>query len=1199
MSLQFILGTSTNLHEDELVRISHEWLAEHEAGEVYFLVPNYMKFESELRILRKLGNFEQKEKRVATAKTRLQVLSFTRLAWFLMNTETREVELSEEGRSMLFRKILLENKENLTLFRGEFDKKGFMASLMDFFAELEQGTMTANDLEKIIHDESKGMAQRRKFAELLLLYNAYSNARKAYNLSEESLLSRLAKRVRERDLSNVLVVVHGYTRFSSEELSLLRAFMKQARELKISMLSEKVGENDTLQPLELFYDSKKTIQRILRLAKEEKVKILIEKYAPKAENTRLLAIENAWRNASDNGKFPLPDFDKTTVQIWQSENHFVEIHRVAKEIHRLVSEEGYRYKDIQVLVRNMEDYHTQIAPIFEWNNIPLTMDRRSTMKSHPLVEFFQSLFRLKEFYFQYEDVIRLLRSELFTPLFQLSTELGNSLDLFSEIQELTQEEWQLAMEEFRDTVDITENIVLQYGYNGRDWTSQKDWRFVTYDFEENEVSENRDVQKERRSNELRRFVGGNLSLFFKEMENVQTVREGAECFYRFLTEIGLDRQMTHFRDSFAATDIAKAKEYEQAWSAFVHLLEEYVFIFGEDTFDWATFSDIFSTGLENGRYGKVPAVLDTVQVISSELVQPMQSKVVFALGLTNHTLPMSYENKSILTLEERTMLEEVVADEKFFMNDVNNRNAKEIFVAYMLFTSASEKLYLTAPKQVEGAKETRLSPFVERFSKALGIAIVEKKDTQLLESDALSQISTYRLLIRDLVRLKQFADENEETPSILWNMLEEEVKKSDFSELYHHALLGLEKKNIPHALSHETTELLYGDNIEASVSRFELLHQCEFKHFANYGLQLKGREILDLNPAMKGNFFHEALDEFFKLLQENQLDIEHLNEEQLLHFTEQVIEKTLAIPQFDLLNRDSRMRYLRFQLSEVTKRVLWAVKQQADRSGLKTKETELIFGKIAGQKGIEGLTLALSNDKVVKLRGKIDRLDVLEQDRQQYLSVVDYKSGAKKFDLLDSYYGLAMQMVTYLDVATSNATAELESKPLGAFYLHLQNPTLDYDEKTLENLDENILKEFKVGGLLVNYPEAIPEMDKTLDGKASILYPVQQLKSGEVKGTGSNFFTEDEFATIAEHNRQNFTSAAEKIYSGDIALNPVRQGTNPRACSYCSFKSVCFFDPMLKENQYKKMEPFGDRKEKKAKILEAMKIDLESGEKND
>lgn len=48
------------------------------------------------------------------------------------------------------------------------------------------------------------------------------------------------------------------------------------------------------------------------------------------------------------------------------------------------------------------------------------------------------------------------------------------------------------------------------------------------------------------------------------------------------------------------------------------------------------------------------------------------------------------------------------------------------------------------------------------------------------------------------------------------------------------------------------------------------------------------------------------------------------------------------------------------------------------------------------------------------MKGKIDRIDVCEDDENLYVKVVDYKTGQSDFNLLKTYYGLKIQLLTYM-----------------------------------------------------------------------------------------------------------------------------------------------------------------------------------------
>jgi len=195
---------------------------------------------------------------------------------------------------------------------------------------------------------------------------------------------------------------------------------------------------------------------------------------------------------------------------------------------------------------------------------------------------------------------------------------------------------------------------------------------------------------------------------------------------------------------------------------------------------------------------------------------------------------------------------------------------------------------------------------------------------------------------------------------------------------------------------------------------------------------------------------------------------------------------------------------------------------------------------------------------------------------QAYIGVVDYKSSAHDFSITDAYYGLAMQLLTYLDVAWMDA-AELigqeTAKPAGAFYLHVQDPIL----KEEENLDQQRLKKYKYAGIFMNDASLYQAYDQSLEkSQSSDVFPIRMDKDEHyqmVSQSKDKFYTEDELNVLLGHNRKMMKQSAEKLLQGTISLNPTLQLKNQkRACQHCPFRSVCTFDAMLPENNYHKIE---------------------------
>ena len=77
----------------------------------------------------------------------------------------------------------------------------------------------------------------------------------------------------------------------------------------------------------------------------------------------------------------------------------------------------------------------------------------------------------------------------------------------------------------------------------------------------------------------------------------------------------------------------------------------------------------------------------------------------------------------------------------------------------------------------------------------------------------------------------------------------------------------------------------------------------------------------------------------------------------------------------------------------------------------------------------------------IEITGQIDRIDTADN----YYLVIDYKSGNAFINLLQVYYGLRLQLLTYLLVA-KNAAAMLlnenDAVPAGILYCFLKTPLI-------------------------------------------------------------------------------------------------------------------------------------------------------------
>nr|OTP53472.1 helicase-exonuclease AddAB, AddB subunit [Enterococcus termitis] len=1182
MSLQFIRGTAEMDLEEALLQASVKWLSEDETHEVFYIVPNHMKFEQEINALKRIKTIQANQSD-SIATMRFQVFSFYRLAWYyLQHTQYYSSEvLSEAGAAMVFRKILSENEETLNVFRGEVNKSGFIQQLFDLYQEIKEGNIDLDDLFGHLtgaDSDSKEQDLQRKVQDIKLVFSKFEETMSQYGVKSAEIIQYLTDYLETKDLGNVLFVINGYHHFSARELKLIDTLMRRGGEVKISLVLDKMYPNELPSMMNLFYETGTTYHKLYQLARQSKVAILpdhVEKNNVLVLDDTLQNLEKYWVQAQENH----PQKKKAQVtgnhlQFWCAENPKEEINQIAKEIRRLVVEENYRYKDIQLLTRELDSYETMIEPLFSMHEIPVYLDRDMAMEQHPLVEFIQSLFAINRYHYRYRDVLRFLRTELF---FQIEDQLSI-------------EQWLNERNEWRRKVDVTENVVLAYGYEGYHWEKPKEWHFIRYDFEADQQDDTELIEKD--SNAVRDQIQKTVPKFFNTLLKAKSGIEAADYFYRFLVDNGVEKQLMMWRNQAIQTgQLEAARNHEQTWEALMTLLDEYVTIYGNDSFDLTLFEEIFSSGLEGLRYNKVPTAIDQVQVRAIDLARPGQAKIVFAIGLTDQVLPQKFENKTLLSDEERQFVNDHLEDGQFLLNDTRKSIAKEPFNAYIMFASATERLYFSYPSVKDTAKDVKPSTYITNIQTDLGLPIQQRTTLTILDDEQISiqHVGTYRTLISDLTNLKRQKKETQVGLSAFWLELERALMKHAQASLAKHVFESLGHQNLPENLQEHLADELYSKQIYTSVSRMESFYRCQYQYFSRFGLGLKERDVFGLSPAATGDFFHEALDQFFKLLITQNKQLSELTDRDVSEFTEQILNAVFSEIKFSILDSSSRMNYIRYQLGQTIKKVSWALKRQSERSGMTTVQTEVLFGQIASQKGIKGLELPLQNGGNISVRGKIDRLDQLVTPDSLYLGVVDYKSSHKKFNITEAYYGLAMQMLTYLDVALMDAVNLVgrTAKPAGSFYLHVHNPILPYE--TEDKKEQQLLKKFQFDGLLLNDPLLLENLDKSLQAKqSSLIYPIEESAKEIIKPgrrQEDKFVTEPELDALLTHNRSKFIEAGNKVTSGEIELNPAYQGKERIACRFCPFRSVCNFDVMLKENNYNRIETLS-KKEVMDRLIE-------------
>jgi len=194
----------------------------------------------------------------------------------------------------------------------------------------------------------------------------------------------------------------------------------------------------------------------------------------------------------------------------------------------------------------------------------------------------------------------------------------------------------------------------------------------------------------------------------------------------------------------------------------------------------------------------------------------------------------------------------------------------------------------------------------------------------------------------------------------------------------------------------------------------------------------------------------------------------------------------------------------------------------------------------------------------VELTGKIDRIDIGENEAGKFVRVIDYKSSSKNIDLNEMISGTQIQLITYIDWVSKKQNAI----PAGMLYFNLIDPIIKSNKNlSEEELEDEIRKKFRMQGLILADVNVIKMMDSSLETGSSQAVPVSLNASGMVSKTGNSTITKEEFTSLQKTANRIIQNISKEILKGNIDIKPMYNlKTKTSSCKNCPYKVICGFD---------------------------------------
>ncbi|WP_407890894.1 PD-(D/E)XK nuclease family protein [Lacticaseibacillus sp. N501-2] len=1135
MALQFVIGPASKDHAQAMSRQIKANLADPKA-QVFYLVPNHVKFEAEVSLLKSLKTG------TIAAQNRVQTFSFTRMAWYFLRESPifAQPRLDTASNAMLVARLLHENRDQLRLFGGLANAIGFTTKLASQLTELLNGRIDAQILQQACDDLPGNDRHRAKLQDLVIMLDAYEKAIGPF-ATNASLLAALSQELQTRDLSHTYFYLDHFNDLAASELNLVETLMQQAAQVTVALT---LDDLEPAQTPDLFLPAKRLYQRLISAAKRLDVPVLPAiTAADRPLSVGMQAVEQFFiaNTKLDPIKFsqPVPD-----VTLAKADSPYTELRHVAETINIAVHH-GARYRDFLVIARHLDPYADVIDPIFAEYQLPVFVDHEHPMQHHPLVALLESLFAIQRHHYQYADVIRLLRTELLIPK-------------------------DMTPKDFRAAVDVCDNHLLRTGISGSYWTKDQDWQYLRRRASDDGID--LDPEKAVQINVVRRLIQAHVPVLFKQLKEAETGQQAATILYQWLIDMGVVAQLSAWRQAdIDAGNLQASQAGEQAWATLVKLLDDYVAILGQTPWDLDQFVEILNAGFESATYTQIPSTLDQVVVSETALTRLNKFKHVFVIGATAAVMPDQVADAGLLSAEDRVALQPRLPETAWLAINGPQVALGDPFINYMGMLAGDTALTMSYPGF--GDSENHASPYYSQMLAAMNLTEVTWGQPT---PEVAPQGGTPRSLLSDYVAVAQKARE-QKRPNLpaAWQQVYPQVRQTPWATLAARLAGSLTYTNDVGALDPDLAKKLYGEHLFVSVSQLETYYRNPYEYFLRYGLRLRVRPEFAMTPADTGSLDHATLDLVFKRLAEQQLRLGDLDAQQLRDLVGEVVDDLVAQPGLEILTTSLQGDYAKRRIQSILVAVLSAIRQQQMAGRFATQKTELPFGGGDRAQQLAPIVLPIGDHRQVSVRGKIDRLDTVNLNGDEYFLVIDYKSSKHVFTPLEAYYGVAMQMLTYIDAVENDLDQKgIANKPAGALYMHMHKKPVPYQPDP-DAIHEAHEKAYKLQGLLVlpdDQDQALTLAEQFDAGLAnagftSNIVQIGTKKNGEFSAR-TQAISQAALALYLRHNRRAIIQAAQQILAGNIALAPLQFKSEATVITQSDYQAIMLFDPATEHDRY-------------------------------
>lgn len=790
-----------------------------------------------------------------------------------------------------------------------------------------------------------------------------------------------------------------------------------------------------------------------------------------------------------------------SITLLKAGSIYEEVSFAAQKIAKECRLGGERFSGFKIVVPDMAEYAPLIKEIFPLYDIAFFIDEKTDILNHPLISLTICSLEAISTNFGREAVFKYLKNGM----------------LF----------------ENAEKIDVLENYCLKSGIK---WSC----------FETDEKWQDSDVKA------IKDEVLSPLLRLKKSLLSCETIKDFCTAIYNHAQDLQIPEKLQKSIDYFSENNEAVlAEEYSKIYGIFIETLEELVKTLGNEKIKLKEFSDLWQLALSDFEISLIPPCIDRVEITSAARFEGKEAKRLIIMGASGDNLPKTTADEGVLKSSDR---ESLAALGLMLAPPVREKLADADFSVYRLLAAPEKEIVISYPAADKEGAQVQPSVIIPKILHAFpklslkSFSDMPPEDTFLSPGEGLCAFlktaSAASLSGNPLPPKNAVASWYKNNPK--------------WKTIYENAESALKYVNAPSPLPGDMVKKALGGEIALSVSQLERYAKCEFAYFMQFLLRAKEREIYKITAIELGSIMHRAIEEFSLGLAKSGKSWETIDEKYIKENIKTIISSCTEEMAGGILKSTKRFLYFSSKTERILERAIKLISDQFKNSDFKPLGYEIDFDNRGAYPPIE---LDVDGEKIL-LRGKIDRADVLNDGDEQYVRIVDYKSGNKTLAFSDVYFGLSLQLLTYLNALLKSLSKKgtIKVRPGGALYMRIANPIIPKKRPvSSEEADAEIKKALKMNGILIENEDVVKRMDKLMI-TASDVIPAS-LKDDKLKAS-SSLANPRQFKALLEYSEKKAKDLAKNILSGQIALNPV-VSANEDACKFCPYGVACGFDKSL------------------------------------